>query len=304
MIRPIEGFFPDEFGRLDRDRTVFVFPIGGIESRGPHLKLCYSLSASRSMAALFAERLERELKDDRAIILYTPLPALVDSQSQSIGIRVRPYVLRDWLVDTCVSLHELGFKNFLALSSNLTPRQLTAIEEAEKLIRRRTGATLLSELFRKNPGKTRFLSISSSWVSFDDQMKSLFFPNAKDHGGERETSWAYALDPAGVRRDAIPQLASERENDVVKAFKTRLKKKMPDTVGDPRGASAEIGERQVDAVLQQSARHVADFLKGIPQGSRFRTWYSVVPTNKSFFRGWVLSILIFVVFCAFVAMSF
>lgn len=304
MKRSIESFYPDEFGRLDRDRTVFVFPMGGIESRGPHLKLCYSLSTSRALSERFADLLDLELKGDQTIVLYSSLPTIVDSQSQSIAIRVRPYVLRDWLVDTCVSLHELGFKHFLALSTNLTPKQLTAIEEAEKLIRRRTGSTLLSEIFKKNPGKTRFLSLSSSWVPREDQLKSLFFPNAKDHGGERETAWALALDANEVRPGVIPPLKFERQDDFKKALRSRLKKEMPDTVGNPLQATPESGARQIDAILHQSARHAADFLKGIPQGSRFRTWYSVIPTNKSFFKGWVLSISIFILFCAFVAMSF
>lgn len=304
MKRAIEDFFPNEFGLLDRDKTIFVFPIGGFEGRGPHLNLGYSLKASQILANRFAEAIDQEFKGERTTVVFTPAPMIVDSQNQAIRVVVRPYVLRDWLVDTCLSLHKLGFKNFLALSSNLTPKQLTAIEEAEKLIRRKTGSTVLSEILKKNPGQSRFLSITSSWIPKDEQMSSLFFPNAADSGGERDTSWAMALDSSLVKNEAIPRLALTRESSLLEALKKRLKNESSDYVGSPSLASSETGKHQIDASILQSARHAADFLRGIPQGSRFRTWYSVVPTNKSFFKAWLLSLLIFVLFCFFVAMSF
>ena len=121
-------------------------------------------------------------------------PLGIDSNTTRVAVTVRGHVLRDWLVDGCRSLIRAGFLHFVCFSGNLGPKQLTAIEEAGKSIRRsgRWGRWA-GVMARRNSVSPTLISASSALTSWKDVLASPFGPDPEEHGGRRDTSIALAI---------------------------------------------------------------------------------------------------------------
>ncbi|MCM2322771.1 MAG: creatininase family protein, partial [Oligoflexia bacterium] len=128
----------DQLRSLPRSRTVFFFPVGPLEDHGPHLPMGLDLYEARRLCELAAERTEKELPGWTAVLM-PPAPLGLEGNTTSLVLSVRGHVLRDWLVDACSALIRQGFLHFACFSGHLGPRQLTAIEDAGKIIRRKAG---------------------------------------------------------------------------------------------------------------------------------------------------------------------
>ncbi|MEK7692390.1 MAG: creatininase family protein, partial [Bdellovibrionota bacterium] len=168
---PILEFFDATAGEildLPRDRTLFLFSIGPLEDHGRHLPLGTDILGARALALETARRLGVELPGWRAVLM-PPLPGGIDSNTTRLALTVRPHVVRDWLVDHCLGLSRHGFRYFAIVSGNRGPKQLTAMEEAGRLLTLRAG-------FFKTP-KPRLISLSSGGVSAKTVWLAPFWPN-------------------------------------------------------------------------------------------------------------------------------
>src|SRR3954454_20392093 len=112
---------------LPHDKTVFFFSVGPMDDHGPHLPLSLDLQEATWLSQLSAERLEQQKPGWTAVIMPGTFFG-IECNTTRATLRVRPHVLRDWLVDSCISLVHLGFLHFVCFSGHLGPRQLTAIE--------------------------------------------------------------------------------------------------------------------------------------------------------------------------------
>lgn len=278
---------PTEVEALPRAETVFVFSVGPLEDHGPHLPLGLDLQEAERLAFLAAERLERELPGWKTVLMPSA-PLGVDSNTSALAVTVRPYVLRDWLVDACKSLMRLGFKNFVCFTGNLGPRQLTAIEDAGKLVE------FISKF--KGPRGVRLLSANSVQIERKMVMASPLRPDPLEHGGARDTSVALALQKEWVGAEYPHLIAVERDSSAWKRNWKWRRKRLSGYWGAPHQATEAEGHR----VLQEALDQIAPRLKSVLEEGRgnklFRTWYAVFPPNKSFFKAWILSLLILVVF--------
>ena len=77
------------------------------------------------------------------------LPLSVDSHTNQLSLNVRGHVVRDAIVDQCSELTRLGFRVFATVSAHVTPKQLSALEDAAKIVNRKkflggVGAQLIS----------------------------------------------------------------------------------------------------------------------------------------------------------------
>src|SRR4051812_27649026 len=122
-----------ELDALPKSQTVFFFGVGPLEDHGPHLRMGLDVAEAEWLCRSAAERLEKE-KPGWVGVLMPSVPLGIDSDTTELAITVRPHVLRDWLVDACRSLRRAGFSHFVCFSGHLGPRQLTAIEEAGKIL--------------------------------------------------------------------------------------------------------------------------------------------------------------------------
>jgi creatinine amidohydrolase len=133
----------DQVRSLSRSQTVFFFSVGALEDHGPHLPIGIDLKEGLHLSKMAAQKLESEKPGWTGVIL-PGLPLAVQTSTSAMNITVRAHVLRDALVDTCRSLIRLGFCHFVCFSGTSTPRQLTAIEEAGKMVRGLGGWRILT----------------------------------------------------------------------------------------------------------------------------------------------------------------
>lgn len=302
MPRIFEKLTADELRLLPPDQTVFFFPVGPLEDHGPHLPMGADLLEATRIAELAAERLEKEQPGWTGVVMpATPLG--VDSKTSAISIIVRGHVLRDWLVDSCLSLWHAGFRNFVCFSGHLGPRQLTAIEEAGKMLRYRAGRGAISRLMPGRRNVPILVSASSAMVPEGEVKRSPFWPNPPEHAGKRDTSVALSVFPDQVRPmySSLPPLKNDDSNWT--RFWKRRRRQLSGYWGAPSEAQAELGSEE----LRKSLDPVFPKLRAVWEGANpeglFRSWYSVLPPNRSFFRSWVLAFAVFILMLGWVYVS-
>jgi creatinine amidohydrolase len=286
----------DQLKSMSRETTVFFFGVGPIEDHGPHLPMQADLVEARALCVRAAERLEREKPGWKGVVMPV-VPLGVDSNTTEVAITVRAHVLRDWLVDACRSMMKLGFRHFVCFSGNLGPRQLTAIEDAGKLI---AGRSRWLSLLRPGGGRGYLVSASSALVSAAEVRRSPLIPKPAEHGGARDTSLLLATQPAlmaeaggvgGLERHAaqIPRPAETVLGSSALALGwKRARRKLAGFWGDPTKASAEQGEQVLKGTLDDIFPKLRAVWEGANPHLMFRSWYSLIPPNKSFFRAWLL----------------
>jgi len=257
---------------LPRSQTVFFMPVGPLEDHGPHLPLGLDALCAQKVSEQTANLIEKSMPGWSAILLPT-LPLGIEGNTQKNKIFVRAHVLRDWLVDACLSLNKEGFKYFICITGHSGPKQLTAIEDAGKIVRRKS--------FLKFGQKPLLLSGSSALVSKTKWIQSPFYLKPTEHGGRLDTSLALEVCPNLVQ----PQYTGLAPKDPP-AF--GLLTKNSGYWGNPSEANRELGQTTIQTQSKELFEKIRPILEGVPPRSQFRTWYSVLPPNWSFFYAWVL----------------
>lgn len=281
-----------QFETLDREKTVFFFPVGPLEDHGPHLPMGLDLAHATKLSMMAGERLEQEKPGWKAVLM--PSLALgVDANTTTLAITVRAHVLRDWLIDSCRSLVRDGFMHFVCFSGNAGPKHLTAVEEAGRILWR-------SHWYRRRSKKPRLVSASSAMVTARQVLRSPFWPSPPEHGGSADTSVALAMakslvDPVYT---SLPQV--DGSDSALGRLVRRMRRQANGYWGDPAHATAAQGEK----MLQDTIDRVFPKLNAVWEGANprwiFRSWYGILPPNQSFFRAWLLAVAVAGVFFAMV----
>lgn len=278
----------DALRALPRDKTVFFFPVGPLEDHGPGLPMGMNLVEATGLCRRAAERLEKELPGWQGVIMPTA-PLGVNADTSEAAIKVRAFVLRDWLVDACRSLGRLDFVHFVCFSGQLGPRQLTAIEDAGKIVYR---SGFLKHLFRRvtrqATPRAALVSASSALVPIEEVKRSPFWPDPVEHGARRDLSLALALAPEQVAPHALNLPAIPRAGTHATRAVDRLRGQIRGYWGNPAGASAEVGEATLRGTLDEVFPKLRATWEGANPNAIFRTWYSILPPNKSFLVAWIL----------------
>ena len=293
MPLKLETLTADELRALAPDTTAFCFPVAALEDHGPHLAIGLPLAEAEQLAFLLAERIESEFPGHRAILMPTA-PLGVSTMTTQCALPVRGHVLRDYLVDQASALARLGFRKFVAVTSQLAPRQLTAIEEADAVLQRKFRRILRLPL----PGRESrpaIASVSAAWLEPKTIQLSPLWPDPTEHGGQRDTSVALCLDEEALTRplwSGLPDSARPEEGDRLGRLRLRLQGRLRAYWGKPSAASREAGVRllqeRVDAVIVK----LKAAWSGSPVEHVFRSGYGWFPPNRSFFGVWVLSALL------------
>jgi creatinine amidohydrolase len=294
----LQNLSSSELQSLPAAKTVFFFPVAALEDHGPHLPMGLDLEKARALCRLAAEKLEAEMPEWTGVLMPSA-PLGVETDATRIALTVRSYVLRDWLVDACKSLKRIGFKHYVCFSGQLGPRQLTAIEDAAKLISRRPLYSLLSRTPPKESAYVTLVSACSALVTVQEVRLSPFWPDAVEHGGKKDTSIALALRPEAVDPTYTGLVEVARPTLKWNRLWLRLRRKTPSYWGNPAQATAENGRQ----ILVGQINEIFPKLRAVWEGANpdflFRSWYSILPPNKSFAKGWLMGLSVVVLIWAY-----
>jgi creatinine amidohydrolase len=304
MPQKLSHLTSQQLDTLIREKTVFFLPVGPMEDHGPHLPLGLDMEEAEQLSLMAATRLEAE-KPGWVGVVFPKIPLGIDSDTTQTAITVRPYILRDYLVDSCRSLNRRGFVHFVCFSGHLGPKQLTAIEEAGILLRRqgRWHRIGLWGIGRPQLGPT-LVSANSALIRSKFEKFSPFWPDPKEHGGHRDTSVALfvAKDQVDATYRFLPLMVRARSK--WSRMRERSQHRLAGYWGDPSQATATQGETQLGEVLDQVFPKLRAVWEGSNPNAIFRSWYSILPLNRSFFKAWLLALSIFTLICLWWVSSF
>ncbi|MBU6374490.1 MAG: creatininase family protein [Bdellovibrionales bacterium] len=299
----LEKMTADEFAALPRECTVIFFPVSGLEDHGPHLPMGLDMDESQALCRLAAERLEAEKPGWRAVIAPVA-PLAVDSNTTNFAFPVRGYVLRDYLVDVGSVMIRQGFRYLVGFTGNAAPRQVVAIEEAGRILARQAsqGRGLFGGFLRSREGGGRaaLVSAQSGGTLPADLWKMPFGSDPNEHGGARDTSVALWLYQGTLREPKLKPMKIERPSSAVSRLLLRFQKKTTGYWGDPTKASVFAGESAVTSILDEAFPKLRAWFEGANPNGLFKSWYSVLPSNKTTFRAWVLAFAVAVIWLAYV----
>lgn len=288
---------PGQIRALPRDRTVFFLPMGPIEDHGDALPIALDLIEAEAVSRRTAELLEAE---GWTTILAPRVPLGIDANTSAFSIRVRAHVVRDYLVDFCDSLAKQGFRYFMAVTGHPGPRQLTTLEEAGKFLRKRH---LRFGVF-PNASAPMLVSASSVVIDDDEKSQSLLFMVPKEHGGARDASiaMAYASDSVDeTLRQSQPKTFPEPS--LFGHWRKFRRGGIAGYTGDPAAGTVARGR----ASVEQKAKTLAIKFRAAVEGGKphqiFKSWYSLVPSNQSLFKVWVLVAVLTVILAAWMTLS-
>ncbi len=293
----LEDLRPGQVRGFPRDRTLFFLPMGPLEDHGDALPISMDLIEAEALCRRTAELLEAE---GWTTVLAPRVPLGVDANTSTFAIRVRAHVVRDYLVDFCDSLSKQGFRYFMAVSGHPGPRQLTTIEEAGKFLRKRH---LRFGIF-PNARAPMLVSASSVAIDDDEKSQSLLFMAPKEHGGARDASiaLAYAHDSVDESlRQSLPRTAFDPS--IFARWRKLRRGEVAGYTGDPATGTVARGRASVD----QKAKTLAIKFRAAVEGGKphqiFKSWYSLVPSNQSLFRVWILVAVLTVILAAWMTLS-
>jgi creatinine amidohydrolase/Fe(II)-dependent formamide hydrolase-like protein len=293
-----------EFAALPRESTVVFFPVGALEDHGPHLPMGLDLDEAQALCRLAAERLEAEKPGWRGVIAPVA-PLAVECNTSLFAFPVRGYVLRDYLVDVGLVLMKQGFPYLVAFAGNPSPRQVVAMEEAGRMIARRSQgwASRLFSSAAKNikGGKPGLVAAQAGGTVPGDIWKTPFGADPKEHGGGRDTSVAMWLYQGSAREPkGSPPRVERSPAGVVARCLAKWTGKLSGYWGDPSKASVFTGETAILSILDDTFPKLRAWFEGANPQGLFRSWHSVLPSNRTTFRAWMLLLLIAILFAAYV----
>lgn len=304
----LERLTAQEFAALPRESTVVFFPMAALEEHGPHLPMGLDLDEAQTLCRLAAERLEAEKPGWRGVI--APLaPLAVECNTSQFAFPVRGYVLRDYLVDVGMALMKQGFQYLVVFTGNPSPRQVVAIEEAGRLIARRSGGWA-RRLFGRAAGAGSgggkrgipgLVAAQAGGTLPGDIWKTPFGADPAEHGGGRDTAVALWLYQGSAREPKERPVKMERPGTgAVTRGLARWQGRLSGYWGDPTKASVFAGESAILGILDDTFPKLRAWFEGANPQGLFRSWHSVLPSNRTTFRAWMLLLAIAILFAGYV----
>ncbi|HXN16348.1 MAG TPA: creatininase family protein [Usitatibacter sp.] len=213
-------------------KTVILVPIGGTEQNGPHM----ALGKHNVRAALLAQRIAQRLGNALVapVLAYVPEGSLAPPSAHmrfagTVTIPVEAFEKTLESIARSFKLH--GFKDIVFLGDH-GGYQNSLKKVADRLNREWVGASArahaIEEYYR------------AADADFAQALRDKGFSAAEigTHAGLADTSLTLALDPSLVRPERL-RSPSPRAGDGVN--------------GDPRRASAELGQVGVELVVRRAA---------------------------------------------------
>jgi len=228
--------------RIAGGATTVLVPIGGTEQNGPHMVLGKHNVRVKALAELIARSLDRTLV--APVLAYVPEGSIEPpaAHMRFAGTISIPEATFESLLDsTARSLRRHGFREVVLLGDHGGYQK-----SLEKV------AARLNREWAKDPAATRcrvhalaeYYRASQSGYAELLGAKGFSAAEIGSHAGLADTSLALVIDPALVRIDRLQQAAKAGERDGV--------------YGDPRRASAELGQPGIDRIVATSVAAIRE----------------------------------------------
>ncbi|RWZ59104.1 creatininase family protein [Halobacillus fulvus] len=227
------------------DDPVVIVPLGSMEEHGPH-SVTGDFMASTEVAKRVAERTGA---------LYVPTVPFGNSEyfrGYPGTISLSQQTVISLLEDVCTSLLEHGVKKILFFNGHAG--NAPAVDQVARKVRREEGVSIVG---------------MDLWQMLSPEQKQAIYQEDRDpsgHGGEPLTSVMSYLFPEKMRMDLLPKHWETKEtfnqyeiDNLMKmklnGSKANLYLNMEDIspqgiLGNPRNASADRGEKIVEALVE------------------------------------------------------
>jgi len=271
-----------QFDEIDPEQAVVVLTCSPIEVHGPHLPL----GADALEGEALAERMLRFLPERHRSRTFLKLPfvyAATDTVPQRGSLFFQPSTTVAMLTDLGRTLAAQGFRDALVSNFHGGPRHFLAIERACERANRRHGMRMVSVF------SLMIRRLTQGTSNLDDALAALPGIDRADlkhdtHGGLIETSQLLALhgelvDPGyknlprstveswvhsrGEARSTAGRGDPRRFLQMLRSYRMALEYfQVASYSGAPARASAELGERILDALAEKAASACAELLDG------------------------------------------
>lgn len=230
-----------EMQQLAAAGAIALLPVGSTEAHGPHLPLNVDVLIAEEVCRRIARRLR-----ERGLVSVT-FPAvpygLTDFAAAFAGtVSVPGDIARAYLEEVMAGIASHGFRRIGVINHHVEPAHFRIVHEAARQAAARTGARVIVPDHRRPP----FVAALGSE-----------FSHGGSHAGAYETSLMLAIAPHLVREDVrrrLPPLDVDLPARIKAGAKTFQEAGGPEAYfGDPAGASADEGERLLEAVAEFSA---------------------------------------------------
>jgi creatinine amidohydrolase len=226
--------------RIDGGATTVLVPIGGTEQNGPHMVLGKHNARVRELAARIAQRLGNAVV--APVIAYVPEGA-IDPPTAHMRypgtISITDAAFEAVLESAARSFRQHGFRDIVFLGDHGGYQKQQ--ERVAARLNRQWAATTpmcrvhaLTEYYRAT--QTEVVEMLKSRGFSVDEIGS--------HAGLADTAMAMAIDPSLVRADQLAAAAKGGAHAGV--------------YGDPRRATAELGEAAFDRIVEVSVAAIRE----------------------------------------------
>ena len=218
--------------QVDAGKTTIIVPIGGTEQSGPYM----ALGKHNVRVKMLSERIARSLGNALVapVVAYVPEGAIAPPTSHMRfpgTITVTDDIFEKTLESAARGFKQHGFRDIVLLGDHGGYRADLKIV-ADTLNREWANTSA-----RAHALPEYYLTTQEDFVQFLDS-RGYTKDEIGQHAGLADTSLMLALDPHMVRTGQLKSAAKPSAQQGV--------------VGDPRRASAELGQAGVDAVLKNT----------------------------------------------------
>lgn len=233
--------FPEVSQRL-RETSILLLPVGAFEQHGPHLPL----NTDTIIADELARRMVARWGETHDLWL---LPAVSISVSRE----------HDWASGTL----SLTIESFIAVVRNLAQEIIRSLPARNLVIVNGHGGNrgVLETLVRD---LTHDGALNCCVIHPHD-LATVKAPEPDVHGGAGETSIMLEFAPHLVRRDKLDRQRKRADKEAIETLVFERGTTWPwrsddprisdhGVIGEPRGASAELGRQIIDSIVAQSRR--------------------------------------------------
>jgi creatinine amidohydrolase/Fe(II)-dependent formamide hydrolase-like protein len=285
-----------ELAELDRGRTLALMAIGPLEVHGLHLPLGTDvLVAIELQRRIVARVLERWPETD--FLILPPLYAAADALPATGSVQVNSRTVHGLLLDIGRGLADQGFRTLLLTDNHAGPRHQIAVEKAVRRLYRRHGFALVApfQRFYRRMAEDDARLLEETGTSPGSSGDDLDL-----HAGTNETSLVLVFAPGMILpvwktlpRTAVPETEpAKRLLDLISGVVGGLGARrlgrdlahlgtllgwtgmasMPTYIGDPSQASADAGERMLEAHVAEAMAMLEEVWSGQAPFSEPMLW--------------------------------